>query len=87
MLQSGQFEFYRRQQFAVTCELPEKPLQIADPKVQTRIRINNHKNNDRLRLLEAIWPATFSPIRSGFLFFFLVLNLFSFLINRSKFIG
>jgi len=36
------------------------------------------KNNDRLRLLEAIWPATFSPLRSGFLFFFLLLNLFFF---------
>lgn len=50
--QSSQFEFYRRQQFAVTCELPEKPLQIAgsdsacktaNSKQQTRIRINNHK--------------------------------------------
>lgn len=51
------------------------------------------KNNDRLRLLEAIWPATFSLRRTALVFIypFMIFFIYFFfrccLINRSKFIG
>lgn len=96
MLRFGQFELYRRQQFAVTCELPEKPLQIADRSGSQNPRhasvLITTKNNDRLRLLEAIWPATFSLRRTALVFIYpFMIFLYIFfrccLINRSKFIG